>query len=220
MKIFRQEAHSYPQSTQPLIGATMTHPQTHTDRQTHTHKHTWQVRSSQWSPVGLLRQTLAPETAFRQDHWKRIHILVRVPNLNSRSFFGSPWTPRPTSIFLHQHVHKGKTSNILLVVTKTTPLKLTKEADFWSDSPPSIARPTWQASEMPIKNSAKASHLNAVREPWPHANQKLLCRNADESRTKVLSVCPSQVVTPTEGFSRWPNFFKFSVYSECRHEKR
>ena len=46
------------------------------------------------------------------------------------SFFGSPCTPRPTSIFLHQHVHKGKRSKNLLVGTKTTPPKLTKEANF------------------------------------------------------------------------------------------
>ena len=46
------------------------------------------------------------------------------------SFFGSPCTPRPTSIFLHQHVHKGKRSKNLLVGTKTTPPKLTKEASF------------------------------------------------------------------------------------------
>ena len=71
-------------------------------------------------------------------------------------FFRSPCTPRPTSIFLHQHVHKGKRSKNLLVGTKTTPPKLTKEADFRSDSPPSIALPMRQASGMPINPLGKS----------------------------------------------------------------
>ena len=72
------------------------------------------------------------------------------------SFFRSPCTPHPTTIFLHQHVHKGKRSKNLLVGTKTIPPKLTKEADFRSDSPPSIALPMRQASGMPINPLGKS----------------------------------------------------------------
>ena len=123
-------------------------------------------------------------------------------------FFRSPCTPRPTSIFLHQHVHKGKRSKNLLVGTKTTPPKLTKEADFRSDSPPSIALQYWcdKRAECQSTRSAKASHLNAVCEPWPHASRKLWCRIADENRTKVRSMCPSWVFIPPEGPARWPKF--------------
>ena len=61
-----------------------------------------------------------------------IRMLTNSPCAKSEkpSLFGSPCTPRPTSIFLHQHVHKGKRSKNLLVGTKTTPPKLTKEANF------------------------------------------------------------------------------------------
>ena len=104
-------------------------------------------------------------------------------------------TPRPTSKFLHWRVHYGIKSRNLLVGTKTTPPKLIKEADFRSDFRPSIARPTREASEMPINGLAKASHLNAVRQPLPHGSRKRSTRIADKNRQKARFMCFGLVVS-------------------------
>ena len=56
--------------------------------------------------------------------------LVRVPNLKSRRFLEALAPLVQHRFFLHQHVHKGKRSKNLLVGTKTTLPKLTKEANF------------------------------------------------------------------------------------------
>ena len=42
---------------------------------------------------------------------------------------------------------------------------------------------------MPINGLAKASHLNAVREPWPHAGRKRSTRIADKNRGEPRFEC-------------------------------
>ena len=133
-------------------------------------------------------------------------LIVRVPSLKSRRFFESLAPLVQHRFFYTSMLIRVKEARICLLARKqprrSWPKKLISEAPLHRR----LHYRCDKRAECQSTRSAKASHLNAVREPWTHASRKLRCRIADENRTKVRSMCPSWVFIPPEGPAWWPNF--------------